>query len=158
MSVGWVIHPTPTPARPPKRIEKYVYPGHRHFPHRSLCHVHSYIFRNVADRLTNQLNWKHIFRGILDSATFICVSRHNAQKRRIVFITDCSWKYIYKLSKLYVEKLCFQSDLEMLKRRSFMLRGRAVEGSKRSRLPWRKLICRRFQHGTVITSRCFVWM
>ena len=43
------------------------------------------------------------------SASFICVPRHNAQKRFIVFTMDWWRKYTYKLSKCFVEQGSFKS-------------------------------------------------
>ena len=56
----------------------------------------------------------------LYSANFICVSRHNAQKRFIVFNMDWSQNYIYKLSECFVEQVGFKSGLERVNRWSFL--------------------------------------
>ena len=61
-------------------------------------------------------------------ATFICVSRHNAQKHFIVIIVDWPRDYIYKLSKCFVEQVSFKSGLEKsIDRACFTLRGRGFQ-------------------------------
>ena len=61
-----------------------------------------------------------IIIAYLYSAIFICVSRHNAQKRFIVFIMDWSRNYTYKLSECFVEQVSFKSGLERVNRWSLL--------------------------------------
>ena len=77
----------------------------------------------------------------LYSANFICVSRHSAQKRFIMFITDWSRNYTYKLSKCFAEQVSFKSGLERVYRwsllhaegRGFQKVGAALERSSLSK-------------------------
>ena len=59
----------------------------------------------------------------------ICMPKHNAEKRFIVFIMDWSRNYTYKLSKCFVEQVRFKSGLErvMLMGRGFQSVGAALE-------------------------------
>ena len=61
-----------------------------------------------------------IIIAYLYSANFICVSKHNAQKRFIVFIMDWSRNFTYKLSKCFVEQVSFKSGLERVNRWSLL--------------------------------------
>ena len=54
------------------------------------------------------------------SPNFMCVSKHNAQKRFIVFIVDWSRNYTYKLSKCFVEQVSFKSGFERVDRRGLL--------------------------------------
>ena len=61
-----------------------------------------------------------IIIAYLYSANFLCVSKHDAQKRFIVFILDWSWNYTYKLSKCFVEQVTFKPGLERVNRWSLL--------------------------------------
>ena len=94
------------------------------------CQYLMLLFENTLLINSHQANYQHdtrvysyiiiIIIAYLYSANFICVSRHNAQKRFIVFIMDWSRNYTYKLSKCFIEQVSFKSGLQRVNRWSLL--------------------------------------